>query len=337
LPAITVPDISILPRIPEPDPAIARQRPVRSITSAPSGFEGEGFPVRRAFAGVDLADLDPFVHLDQMGEVEYAPGEPKGTPWHPHRGFETVTYLIDGTFEHQDSNGGGGLITNGDTQWMTAGAGILHIEKPPEALVVSGGLFHGFQLWVNLPAALKWSPPRYQDIRAGEVGLVSSDDGGALVRVIAGEVAGKTGPGSTYSPMALVHATLSPGARLSLPWRTDYNALVYVMAGFGAVGPDGLPIRTGQLGVLGVGDTITVAASAQQESRSPNLDVLILGGRPIREPVAWMGPFVMNTREEVIQAMADYQAGRLGTVPAIHGAPTTLVQSGGGSAGDPPA
>ena len=338
MPALTVPDISVLPRIPEPDPAIARQRPVRSVTSAPSGFEGEGFPVRRAFAGVDLAELDPFVHLDQMGEVEYAPGEPKGTPWHPHRGFETVTYMIDGTFEHHDSNGGGGLITNGDTQWMTAGAGILHIEKPPEWLVASGGLFHGFQLWVNLPAAQKWAAPRYQDIRAGEVGLVSSGDGGSLVRVIAGDVAGHAGPGSTYSPMTLVHATLSPGARLSLPWRADYNALVYVMAGIGSVGADGRPIRTGQLAVLGAGNALTITAAGQheQESRSPNLDVLVLGGRPIREPVAWMGPFVMNTREEVIQAMADYQAGRLGTVPAIHGAPTTLVESGGG-AGDRPA
>ena len=327
MPAITVDDITVLPRIPEPDPAIARYRPVRSLTNATRGFEGEGFPVRRAFAGVDLAELDPFVHLDQMGEVEYAPGEPKGTPWHPHRGFETVTYMIDGTFEHSDSNGGGGVITNGDTQWMTAGAGILHIEKPPEALVVSGGLFHGFQLWVNLPAAQKWTPPRYQDIRAGEVGLITSADGGALVRVIAGEIAGHAGPGSTYTPMTLVHATLGPGAQLALPWRADYNALVYVMAGFGAVGDEGRPIQTGQLAVLGAGTTVTVAAATGQESRSPNLDVLVLGGRPIREPVAWMGPFVMNTREEVIQAMADYQAGRLGTIPAIHGAPTTLIES----------
>ncbi len=153
MPAITVDDITVLPRIPLPDPATARARGVISRTSAPRGFEGEGFPVRRAFHGVDLASLDPFIHMDQMGEVEYAPGEPKGTPWHPHRGFETVTYMMDGTFEHSDSNGGGGVITNGDTQWMTAGAGILHIEKPPEALVVSGGLFHGVQLWVNLPAA----------------------------------------------------------------------------------------------------------------------------------------------------------------------------------------
>ena len=195
MPAVTVDDITILPRIPVPDPVVARQRPVRGLTNAPSGFEGEGFPVRRAFAGVLLEDLDPFIHLDQMGEVEYAPGEAKGTPWHPHRGFETVTYILDGVFEHADSNGGGGVITNGDTQWMTAGAGILHIEKPPEWLVAQGGLFHGFQLWVNLPRDQKLAAPRYQDIRASEVALLSSHDGGTLVRVIAGEVAGHAGPG----------------------------------------------------------------------------------------------------------------------------------------------
>jgi len=336
MPAIVVDDISVLPRIPEPDPMVARQRAVRSITSAPHGFEGEGFPVRRAFAGVDLAELDPFVHLDQMGEVEYAPGEPKGTPWHPHRGFETVTYMIDGTFEHSDSNGGGGVITNGDTQWMTAGAGILHIEKPPEALVVSGGLFHGFQLWVNLPRAQKWAAPRYQDLRAREVALISSSDGGALVRVIAGDVAGHAGPGSTYSPMTLVHATLSPGARLSIPWRADYNALAYVMVGYGTVGVEANAIQTGQLAVFGPGTALTVAAAPVQEGRSPNLDVLLLGGRPIREPVAWMGPFVMNTREEVMQAFEDYQAGRLGSipaVPAVHNTPTSVVESGGSGQG----
>ncbi|HEX7612382.1 MAG TPA: pirin family protein [Candidatus Limnocylindrales bacterium] len=331
MPAVTVPDITVLSRIPEPDPKVARERLVRSLTTAPHGLEGEGFPVRRAFAGVDLADIDPFVHMDQMGEVEYAPGEPKGTPWHPHRGFETVTYMIDGTFEHSDSNGGGGVITNGDTQWMTAGAGILHIEKPPEWLVVSGGLFHGFQLWVNLPRAQKWTPSRYQDLRAGEVTLATSPDGGALVRIIAGEIADLKGPGSTYTPMTLVHATLSPGARLSLPWRADYNALVYAMAGHGTVGAEARPIGTGQLAVFGRGDAITVTALPVQESRSPNLDVLILGGRPIGEPVAWMGPFVMNTREEIMQAVADYQAGRLGTIPAVtavHNTPTTVVESG---------
>ena len=171
MPAVTVPNLLVLPRV--TSPASDGDRPVARVTTAPSGFEGDGFPVRRAFAGVSLSDLDPFVHMDQMGEVEYAPGEPKGTPWHPHRGFETVTYIIDGVFRHQDSNGGGGVITNGDTQWMTAGGGILHIEEPPEDLVMSGGLFHGFQLWVNLPSRLKMTQPRYQDIRAGQVALLT--------------------------------------------------------------------------------------------------------------------------------------------------------------------
>ena len=244
MPAITVDDILVLPRIPEPGLA-ETERAVTSVTTAPSGYEGEGFPVRRAFAGVDLPRLDPFVHMDQMGEVDYGPGEPKGTAWHPHRGFETVTYIIDGTFQHQDSNGGGGLITNGDTQWMTAGGGILHIEAPPEELVVSGGLFHGFQLWVNLPARLKMTPPRYQDIRAGQVALLSSADGGALLRVIAGEFDGHSGPGITHTPISLVHATVSAGAQVRLPWRADFNALAYVLAGSGFVGSEKRPVRMG--------------------------------------------------------------------------------------------
>ena len=318
MPAVTVDDITALPRIPEPDPTRTRERPVVSVTTAPHGLEGEGFPVRRAFAGADPTLLDPFVHMDQMGEVEYAPGEPKGTPWHPHRGFETVTYIIDGTFQHQDSNGGGGLITNGDTQWMTAGRGILHIERPPETLIASGGLFHGIQLWVNLPAAEKWVPPRYQDIRAGNVSLLASPDGGALLRVIAGDVAGHRGPGVTHTPISLAHASLSPGARLVLPWPREYNALVYVLAGRGTVGSENRPIVTGQLAAFGDGDTITVTASRDQESRSPVLDVLVLGGRPIREPVAWYGPFVMNTHAEIAQALSDFKAGKLGVIPADH-------------------
>jgi redox-sensitive bicupin YhaK (pirin superfamily) len=294
---------------------------VHSVTTAPRGLEGEGFPVRRAFAGVDQRLLDPFVHLDQMGEVDYAPGEPKGTPWHPHRGFETVTYMIDGEMAHQDSNGGGGLITNGDTQWMTAGAGILHIETPPEHVVLSGGLFHGFQLWVNLPSAKKWSPPRYQDIRGAKVGLLASADGGALVRVIAGSLPGVgavTGPGSTYTPITLAHATISPGARLTLPWRADFNALVYALGGRGSVGTERRPLRSGQLAVFGPGDVLSVQADDTQDSRSPELDVLVLGGQPIREPVAWYGPFVMNTEQELLQAFEDFKAGRLGQIPAQH-------------------
>lgn len=312
MPAVTVPDLTVLPRVPAPAPG-AQQRPVRSITTAPGGLEGEGFPVKRAFAGVDLRDLDPFIHLDEMGEVEYAPGEPKGTPWHPHRGFETVTYIIDGIFDHHDSFGGGGTITNGDTQWMTAGGGILHIEAPPEHLVVSGGLFHGFQLWVNLPRADKLKPPAYQDLRSSEVKLLSSADGGSLLRVIAGEVGGLVGPGSTHTPMAMVHATIAPGGTLDLPWRADFNALVYVMSGDGFVGPSQAPIGTGQLALLGRGDALRLSAAQSQQVRyAAGLDVVILGGRPIREPVAWAGPFVMNTKAEVIQAFEDYQAGRLG-------------------------
>ncbi len=315
MPAVTVDDILVLPRVAEPDLTMT-ERKVASVTTAPSGLEGEGFPVRRAFAGVDLERLDPFVHMDQMGEVDYGPGEPKGTPWHPHRGFETVTYIIDGTFRHQDSNGGGGLITNGDTQWMTAGGGILHIEAPPEELVVTGGLFHGVQLWVNLPARLKMTPPRYQDIRAGQVALLSSADGGALLRVIAGSFGGHDGPGITHTPIALVHATVSAGARVRLPWRADFNALAYVLAGSGTVGLENRPVRMGQLAAFGNGDAITFAAG-----RNHDMDVLLLGGEPIREPVAAYGPFVMNTREELVQAFEDYQAGRLGTIPAVPAEP----------------
>jgi redox-sensitive bicupin YhaK (pirin superfamily) len=320
MPAVTVDNILVLPRIPAADPAVAKQRAVTLITTAPRGFEGEGFPVRRAFAGVDLRALDPFIHMDQMGEVEYAPGEPKGTSWHPHRGFETVTYMIDGEMAHSDSNGGGGLIAGGDTQWMTAGAGILHIETPPEHLVMSGGLFHGFQLWVNLPKSLKFAAPRYQDIRGTNVALLSSADGGALLRVIAGEVAGHAGPGSTHTPITLVHATVSPGASVSLPWRADFNALAYVLGGRGTVGAERRPIEAGQLAVFGPGDTVTVAAGDGQDSRTAALDVLFLGGLPIREPVVAYGPFVMNTKAELAQAFEDYQAGRLGSIPAAHAA-----------------
>ncbi|MEU4516897.1 pirin family protein [Nonomuraea wenchangensis] len=315
MPAVTA-DTLTLPRVTTPDPAAARPRPVRSVTTAPTGYEGEGFPVRRAFAGLPQSLLDPFIHMDQMGEVEYAPGEPKGTPWHPHRGFETVTYIIDGVFEHQDSAGGGGTITDGDTQWMTAGSGLLHIEKPPEHLVVSGGLFHGVQLWVNLPRAHKFHVPRYQDIRGRQSALLASADGGTLLRVIAGELDGHPGPGVTFTPITMVHATLSPGARLDLPWNPGFNALAYVLAGHGTAGAERRPITKGQLTVFGAGDSLTLAADPGQPQAEPNLEVLLLGGQPIREPVVHYGPFVMNTRAEIVQAMEDYQAGRLGVVPA---------------------
>ena len=314
MPAITVDDLTVLRRITAPGLG-DQPRPVWQVSTAPQGYEGEGFPVRRAFAGIDLQQLDPFIMMDQMGEVDYAPGEPKGTPWHPHRGFETVTYIIDGQFDHQDSHGGGGTITNGDTQWMTAGSGILHIEAPPEWLVQKGGLFHGVQLWVNLPRDAKLTDPKYQDIRSGEVALATTEDAGALVRVIAGEVDGLGGPGATYTPMSLVHATIEPGARMELPWPVEYNALVYVLAGQGTVGTDAQPIRMGQSAVLGAGDYLTVAADRQQDGRTPALDVIVVGGRPIREPLAWAGPFVMNTKAEVLTAYEDFQKGKFGHIP----------------------
>jgi quercetin 2,3-dioxygenase len=316
MPAITVDDVLVLPRLPQVDAATTSFRPVRRLTTAPSGFEGEGFPVRRAFAGVPTNELDPFIHLDQMGEVDYAPGEPKGTPWHPHRGFETVTYMIDGTMDHQDSNGGGGTITNGDTQWMTAGGGILHIEAPPEKLVTSGGLFHGLQLWVNLPKAAKMIAPKYQDIRGNQAALLTTPDGGSLIRVIAGTVGGHEGPGSTFTPINLAHITLQPGAQLDLPWQSDYNALVYVLAGRGTVGAEARPIQIGQLAAHGAGDTIRVSADKSQDANIPAMEIFVMGGKPIREPVAQYGPFVMNTKAELQQAFEDYQKGRLGVIPA---------------------
>jgi quercetin 2,3-dioxygenase len=307
MPAVTA-DTLTLQRLPAPAPE-ALDRPVRSVTTAPAGFEGEGFPVRRAFAGVASRDLDPFIHMDQMGEIDYAPMEPKGTDWHPHRGFETVTYMIDGTFQHQDSHGGGGVIRDGATQWMTAGSGILHIETPPEKLVVSGGLFHGIQLWVNLPAADKMTEPRYQSLEGDQVTLLSSPDGGALVRLIAGDVAGHGGPGSTHTPIAVAHATISPDARLVLPWPVEFNGLAYVLSGAGSVGIDRVPVQKGQLVLFGPGDSMTITAG------KGDLDVLLLGGRPIGEPVAQYGPFVMNTREELATAVDDFQSGRFGHVP----------------------
>jgi len=292
------------------------ERAVRSVTTAPQGYEGEGFPVRRAFAGLAPAVLDPFIMMDQMGEVEYQPGEPKGTSWHPHRGFETVTYIVDGAFQHQDSHGGGGMITDGATQWMTAGGGILHIETPPAELVVSGGTFHGIQLWVNLPGRDKMTAPAYQNLEGSDVTLLSSADGGALLRVIAGDLAGHRGPGSTRTPISLVHATITPGAQLSLPWKPEFNSLVYVLSGDARVGAEGRHVHTGQTAVLGAGDRLTVRADDVQDGRHPNLEVLLLGGEPIGEPVAQYGPFVMNTREQLVQAVEDFQSGRFGQIPA---------------------
>jgi redox-sensitive bicupin YhaK (pirin superfamily) len=318
MPAVTA-DTLALPRLKPLDATATQWRPVRKIVTAHRQLEGEGFEVRRPFPGMDLSLADPFLLLDHMGAVEYGPGEAKGAPWHPHRGFETVTYMLDGAFEHKDSTGGGGLLTDGATQWMTAGSGILHSELPPQEFVTKGGLFHGVQLWVNLPASKKWSPPRYQDINPGDVKLISSADGGALVRLIAGSLDDFDGPGSTYTPITYLHVTIAGGARLDLPWPADFNALAYVLSGRGHVGPDGQPLDEGQLAVFAGGDAVTIrAAAAQPQAANGGWEVLVLGGLPIKEPVARYGPFVMNTRAEIIQAMEDYQAGRLGQTEVPH-------------------
>jgi redox-sensitive bicupin YhaK (pirin superfamily) len=313
MPAITA-DTLTLPRL---GSLIGRARGVKSVTSGPKAYEGEGFPVTRAFAGVPFADLDPFVHMDQMGEVEYAPMEPKGTPWHPHRGFETFTYMIDGTFQHQDSHGGGGVIENGATQYMTAGAGILHIETPPEELVMSGGVFHGIQLWINLPGSKKMIEPAYQSLEGEDVTLLSSQDGGALIRVLAGEIDGHTGPGKSQTPMAIVHVTVMPGASVSIPWNPMFNAIAFVLAGEGSVGEDSAAatIKASQTAVFGTGDRLVITADEKQDSRTSAMEVFIIGGKPIREPVFQYGPFVMDTKDGVIQAMEDYHFGRFGQIP----------------------
>jgi len=328
MPAVTA-DTLTLARVPRAGLGDV-ERPVLGVTTAPQGYEGEGFPVRRTFAGIAPRFLDPFIMMDQMGEVEYAPGEPKGTSWHPHRGFETVTYIMDGAFQHQDSHGGGGFIADGATQWMTAGGGILHIETPPVELVQKGGTFHGIQLWVNLPSRDKMTDPAYQNLEGSHVTLLASHDAGSLLRLIAGDLPTGNGgvvrgPGSTRTPITLLHATITPGAELSLPWKPAFNALVYVLSGDGKIGagavfgqavPHSAPIRTGQTAVLGDGDRIMLSADEVQEGRHAALEVLVLGGQPIREPVAQYGPFVMNTPAELQQAVEDFQAGRFGQIPA---------------------
>lgn len=322
MPAVTPEKWTTLPRVLEPDPGTV-DRPVERVVTAPSLLEGAGFPVRRPFPSraIGFREADPFLLLDHLGAVEYAPGEAKGAPWHPHRGFETVTYIIDGVMTHHDSQGGGGVITNGGTQWMTAGAGILHDEMPPEELVQKGGLFHGFQLWVNLPQELKWTPPRYQSLEAAETTLLTSERADVLMRVVAGELGGVKGPGVTWTPVTVVHASLEPYARLRIPWPRANNAIVYALSGSGAAGPAGVLIREGQAALFGTGDALTLQAAPVPEGPGERMEVLLLGGVPIREPIASYGPFVMNTREEIVQAFEDYQSGKMGTIPAreFHG------------------
>ena len=313
MPAITVDNTLVLPRAPRPDPTTSRARPVARVVQAHAGTEGAGVPIRRVFPGqLAMSEADPFLLLDHAGPTMNGPGETKGASWHPHRGFETVTYMLDGEISHRDTTGGGGVIAEGETQWMTAGGGIQHEELPTERLYKMGGRFHVVQLWVNLPPSLKMTTPRYQSITRDSLRLLTSHDGGALIRLIAGDVGGFDGPGVTHTPITYAHVTLAPGAQLALPWSPEFSAFVYVLSGRGSVGVENRPLQDGELAVFGPGDHLVVTAAELE----PPFEVLVLGGLPIRAPIEHYGPFVMNSRDEIRQAIEDYQAGRLGTIPA---------------------
>ena len=310
MPAITVGDPSTLTRV---GAVAGAERPVASVTRGIRATEGAGFPVWRGFASLTFADIDPFLLLDEMGPITWGPGSAKGAPWHPHRGFETVTYVLDGEIEHTDTAGGGGTIGEGDTQWMTAGSGLLHDELPSMRVFEAGGYSHGIQLWVNLPGAQKMTAPRYQGIAAADLTLLATDDGRGLVRLIAGALGEHRGPGDTHTPITLAHASLPPGTALRVPWDPTYSAMAYVLSGSGTAGPGGEPVGAHQLARFGPGDVLTIRSSDESEG---SLEVLLLGGQPIREPVAHYGPFVMNTEDEIRQAIRDFQDGEMGQVPA---------------------
>ena len=301
MPAFTPTEPKSLEVVADADGAV---RAVAQVAAAANSFEGAGFPVRRPFPGaLDLQHTDPFLMLDQMGPVEYAPGQAKGAPDHPHRGFETVTYLLDGEMEHRDSYGGGGVIHGGETQWMTAGSGLVHSEMPTEAMMRDGGRMHGVQLWVNLPRTDKRAEPRYQDLTGDRLTLFRNEAGDAIVRLIAGDLGGHHGPGSTHTPIIYAHATLQPGAHLALDWPREFNALVYVLSGRGRVAGT-TALGDGQVAAFGPGDVLAVDADA--DATEP-LEVLLLGGKPIREPVFSYGPFVMNSKQEIIDTIEEFQ------------------------------
>jgi redox-sensitive bicupin YhaK (pirin superfamily) len=283
-------------------------RPVAAVVPATETFEGEGFRVHRPFPHAGLDMLDPFLLLDEMGPMDLAPGEAKGAPDHPHRGFETVTYLLDGEFVHEDSVGNRGTLSPGDLQWMTAGSGVVHSEMPSERIQGDGGRLHGLQLWVNLPAADKMTPPRYQDLDGADVATVAVD--GGMVRVIAGSALGVEGTAATHVPILYAHVTLQPGATLELPVADDRTTFAYVLAGRGAFGPDATHGSSHEAVIF---DQAGGAVSMSVVGDEP-LDAIVLAGQPIREPVARYGPFVMNTKAEILQAMEDFQAGRLGRI-----------------------
>lgn len=283
-------------------------RTVKKIVNSVSTMEGEGFLVNRSFPTNALMQFDPFLLLDEMGPKEYGPGEAKGAPDHPHRGFETVTYLLEGSFQHKDSNGNAGRLGPGDVQWMTAGAGVVHSEMPEKEFAKVGGRLHGFQLWVNLPKQDKMTKPRYQDVRSADIPVAGAE--GTSVRVIAGEALGKKAVIDTRTPIMYLHYTLKPGAKVEQQVPREYNAFAYVVEGEGEFGSK--RARRGQMAIFERdGDSVTIAAPKDAAS---DLSVLLIGGVPLNEPVARYGPFVMNTQEEIYQAIEDYQQGRFGKI-----------------------
>jgi redox-sensitive bicupin YhaK (pirin superfamily) len=272
--------------------------------------EGAGFVVRRPIPTFGLDLFDPFLLIDEMGPVEYGPGEAVGAPDHPHRGFETVTYMLDGEGEHEDSVGHRGVIGPGAVQWMTAGSGVVHSEMPSRRLRELGGKMHGFQIWVNLPSNEKMSPPRYQELSASDIPKATTDDGLARVSVIAGEALGVRASIDTHTPIVYQDWTLDPGADVSVHIPDDHNVCAYVFQGEANAGSELERVSDGELVIFGSGNTVRLAS--KDTVRSARL--LLLGGRPIREPVARYGPFVMNTKQELMQAFEDYEAGKMGRI-----------------------
>ncbi|MEW5850835.1 MAG: pirin family protein [Myxococcota bacterium] len=283
-------------------------REATRVVTAHHQREGAGFVVRRPLPTAGLELLDPFLLVDEMGPVSYGPGQAVGAPDHPHRGFETVTYVLEGEMEHEDSAGHHGLLRGGDVQWMTAGAGIVHSEMPSARMQREGGLMHGFQIWVNLPARLKMTRPRYQEVPGSQIPQGRSDDGKATVRVVAGEALGARAVIDTNTPIIFQEWTLQPGADVTVPFPADHNGLVYVFKGQARLGDQDTALTTGQLAVLGAGNAVRLRAG-EEAGR-----LLLLGGVPLREPVARYGPFVMNTRRELLEAMEDYESGRMGEI-----------------------
>jgi hypothetical protein len=286
-------------------------RHVDRVITAHRQTEGGGFVVRRPFPTAALDFLDPFLLLDEMGPADYGPGEAVGAPDHPHRGFETVTYMLEGTFEHEDSAGHKGAIRPGDVQWMTAGRGVVHSEMPTKDIREKGGRIHGFQVWVNLPARDKKMAPRYQEVPASGIPEGKSPDGRARVRVIAGEALGVRAVIDTRTPIVYQDWTLEPGAVVDQPLPEAMRAFVYVFEGRAVIGPEARELRDGHAAVLGPGDAVrlAVATDAGHPAR-----LLLLAGEPLNEPVARYGPFVMNTDLEIRQAIADFRSGRLGEI-----------------------